>query len=540
MAQRKYSLPLATADIPMLSKHVSRTEMAPQKGSGPDKQPPGILYAENVMPTAQGMSTVGFIDGVPASSITLGTDKVLGVRYVKGTTGAAGTPAMMLIKDSGKVNFSSLLNDEWRTEATLLTPTSNTDFLDNFTFSATLNSVTYIYDEVGSTTYTVFDIDGNSPARTAVTLTGAPAGINGLVASAGYLIVWTNTEIAWSSTIDPTDFTPSEVTGAGIGDVADAKGKILFCLPIAAGFLIYCADNIVAATYTGNSQYPFKLKEVSGSSGFSWSEETGLFTHASVGEYIRNINLVAYEASSELHYAYTSKGLVSVSTQRITPILPEVTDFLSGRIFEIYNSTTKQLSEVIASAIVKKKLTFLSSRYLILSYGMPDQTSTMVDELTHAVIYDIFLKKFGKIKLDHVDVIEAPHRAESADIGPEKFGICFLTADGAIKIMVSPPPSGATSGVLILGKLQHTATHLTELHEIEVESTFSGDSLTVNDNVSLDGNSISSTVVATETSEAARLTTYKLRTVGKSHSLVLEGEFALTELQVTYSLAGRR
>ena len=56
------------------------------------------------------------------------------------------------------------------------------------------------------------------------------AQVVGITQSTGYMIAWTKNTVAWSSTIDPTDFVPDSLTGAGGGGVEEVKGAINYCI----------------------------------------------------------------------------------------------------------------------------------------------------------------------------------------------------------------------------------------------------------------------------------------------------------------------
>jgi hypothetical protein len=70
------------------------------------------------------------------------------------------------------------------------------------------------------------------------------------------LLAWNETTLYWSSTTDPTDFTPSLATGAGSGGVQNIKGAITIAAPISTGLIVYSNQNAVAAVYSGNARFP--------------------------------------------------------------------------------------------------------------------------------------------------------------------------------------------------------------------------------------------------------------------------------------------
>jgi hypothetical protein len=379
---------------------------------------------------------------------------------------------------------------------------TTTDLANNVTIG-TVNGISYLfYKGLSAVKY-------NSSTNTfvPVTLTAlALADVIGIVASSGYLIAYTKDAIAWSSTIDPTDFAPSEVTGAGGGKLADIAGNVVFVATNTLGVIIYTTANAVAGTYTGNAKYPFKFREIRSAKG------------------VARASLVAYEANSDSQFVYSKSGLQAITSAQAEIVLPEVTDFITDGVIEDYNTSTNQYEYTSGDAMLIK-LTFIASRYLIISYGLT--------EYTHALIFDISLKKLGRLKVTHVDIFEFLGDPQV----PDKQFIAVALASGEVKLVELSAKSDNSNGVLILGKLQLTLSKYLMLHGAELEGVEESSAFTLGSQVSLDGTSFT-VVMGNVLESSGRFRSYGFRATGKNHSLVLTGKFSLRTAQIVCSAAG--
>lgn len=501
MAQQKYPISLQYDMFPLLSDLLPRTVIGTIMGRPPsDGDAPGIAYCHNIMPTKEGLKSVGQL-----AIITAATS--LGITDVRVIYGDEYTRIYLGFSSTGGV-FALLPGDTaWRTiPGTTPAIASGSFSTDNLTIGR-VNGISYIfYKQVGCF---VYDEDTNTLA--AVTLLGLTVNqITGITASSGYLIAYTPVATAWSSTINPLDFVPSEVTGAGGGNVAGINGAIKYITPNSLGILVHTETNTVAGTFTGNAQYPFKFRPVDDSNGAI------------------SLALLGYEAESSKQFVYSTAGLQMLTSQKAEVVLPEITDFLAGRKFEDFNeSTLAYVYTVIpAGSTMKKRLNFIASRYLVISYG--------VAEYTHAIILDIALQKMGKIKITHTDVIE--YIRTQSEISKEAIG--FVNFRGDVTVLdFSDTNTG--SGVVILGKLQATLTRLLTLQEVYVENLYAGSDFTVTDLITMDGKTISNVAFPISyLSDTVR--TFTNCYTALTHSLALKGKFNLTTAMITYTLAGRR
>jgi len=501
MAQRDYDLNLKANVFPMLSEQrgVTTIGSAPADTGG-DRQEPGVAYCHNVMPSTYGLDSIGYTDRVPAvaPAVTDFSD----VRVVYGN---ARSRLYLAWTATGSVYALPSGASVWVAVVATVPATGGVGFSTEDITIGTVNGISYIYYQgVGAFMY-----NESTGVLDSVTLVGISL-VNtlGIVAASGYLIAYTAQAIAWSSTIDPADFVPSAVTGAGGGNVAGIGGKILFMLTNPLGFIIYTATNAIAASYTGNIQYPFKFRPIDDSKG-------GI-----------SLDKIAYEDDAAKQYAFSKAGMQTVNSQRAEVLLPELTDFLAGKIFEDFDEGTNILSTTILTSTMLKKVKLVASRYLIISYG--------ISSYTHAFIYDIALQRLGKVKLTHVDCFE--YVATQGEISKETIG--FLLSSGQVQTLDFSTPGG-DAGVLILGRLQAAYNKMMTLHEVFIENTGVTDTLAVYTRASLDGKNVSSTVVGYLADSEEGTRNYKFRTAAVSHSLLFVGKFNLVGTSIRYVPTGR-
>jgi len=499
MAQFDHRVDLTDTSFPLLTQEMGRSVLVSSFRDAPTGEKadtPQIYYCHNIMPTDSGIVSVGYEEIIPAP---IGGDANTTFDDTRIIFGDAGNRVHLAITTDG--NFYALEEGDtvWRK---LTAPVGAAGKLVTL---GTVNGISYIYIQgVGGYNYDEVTHDFTA----ALVFAGLAAGVIGMTASYGYLIAYTEFAIAWSSTIDPLDFVPSTVTGAGGGKVAELEGHITFSVPNELGVLVYTSANVVAATYTGNKQYPFKFKSVGNSKG------------------ALGLDQVAYEANAADHYAYTKGGLQTVNSRTANSILPETTDFLAGKQFEDFDESTFIFTLTNLPTTMKKKVKLIASRYLIISYG--------ITTFTHALVYDVALEKLGKLKISHVDCFE--YLGAQTEISKES--IAFLLNDGTIKYLRFSVPSTGRAGVLLLGKYQYKRGRHLILHRVVIENVAASDTFTVKDLVSLDGkNALVNAMVETV---GTGYRDYAGRLSGVNHSILIIGQFNLSSMELTFSLGGSR
>lgn len=495
--QLSYRANLTAAEFPLLSEFQGRNviimgndqnfsrQANSLKNKDRDVGIPQMYYAHNVIPTDAGLGSVGYQQLVTAPADTdFSFTQIFYIRDVDGNV------AYFSPTSSGRCYVLPSLGLGWL-RTTDVSPAAGMEVS-----IAYVNGETYIF--FGGTGCYKYNFSTNT--LDAVTLTGLsiPA-ILGITASNGYMIAWTKDKVLWCSTLSPTDFLPSLVTGAGGGNIQALKGDILTCKAQNGGYVIYTTKNAIAGVYTGNAQAPFTYRENTSCGGLG------------------DTSLVASDGNSSEHYAYTNYGLQLVSLAQSQIVFPQVTDFLAGSQFEDFNDDTLEFTTVQLSGTMKKKLAAISSRYLLMSYG--------VSSLTHALMYDTALARFGKFRLAHVDCFEYVYPSTEIVETPRR-SIGFLQADGTVQVAVLSYDTTGSNGTIILGKYQLDRNRYVTMQEIHLESIRAASVLKVNLLSTIDGK----TTRIEPTSLSITADTYRrynCRAFGLNHSIVITGGFNL-------------
>ena len=497
MAIRHYTVPLKQPEFPMLSSQAPRTVMQNSETASSGVESPGLIYCHNIMPTSYGFDSIGYISQVPPYSPA--TTAFTDVRTVYSSDRER---FYLAFTSDGSVYALDFGTTFWN-KLTISAPTNSEDIT-----VGTVNGISYIFfKNIGAYVY-------NSATKTLIptTLVGLDlTKVIGVTASYGYLIAYTENSVAWSSTLDPTDFVPSLTTGAGGGDVSGIGGAIRFIVPNSLGFIIYSDTNAIAGTYTGNVKYPFKYREVDNSKG-------GI-----------SLDRTAYESNSAEQFAYTKAGLQALTSQKAVTLLPEVTDFLAGKEIETFNEATLSFDSIKFNTTLNKKIKFIASRYLVISYG--------VASFTHAIVYDIVLKRLGKLLIDHADCFEYVGTIGS-QVEVSKESIAFLLPTGEVKL-VDFSSAAEANGVALFGKFQYTRSRMITLHRVAAEDVEVSYNLNVHSLVSLDGKTYTP-YAGIEVYNNNGIREFAFRRTGINHILVLIGRFELNSLILSYTLNGRR
>lgn len=468
MAQIPYRANLQSMTFPLLSELSGRTVINPQAdntyqrfmssdGQSPvDTGVPSIYYCHNVMPGTYGWQSVSYTTRFPAISSTLNfqqADLIYGATVVNnadGTTSIVGTGFKTYIAISftgpNRVYIINPATDTWIlvNNAPLIAETTEITV-------ANINGSSYIYfSNIGCYIY-----NSNTNALVPRTLAGLAAGeILGIVAANGYLNAWTKSAIAWSSTVDVEDFVPSDTSGAGGGQVQEARGDIVICIATSLGYIMYTKENAVSVIYSGNASFPWNFKNISSSGGVASS------------------SVVSKEPAQGYQQAYTTKGMQQVSHARCNTIVPNVTDFIAGNVFEDFNSSTNVFTQTKTEGTMRKKIAVVADRYVVVSYGISPSAA-----MTHALVLDIAQNRMGKLKILHNSCFELRALDVSSTEIPRD-SLAFLQTDGTVKVVDFSLGQAATDSVLMLGKFQYVRQKLIELNTLEVENVETGDDFT--------------------------------------------------------------
>lgn len=532
MAQSVFSLALGSASWPMLTKDAEQQVLI-QRGELPllpnkESSQARPIYMHNVLPSAQGLHSVGFTDVIPAL-----------------TPAATDFDRAVLLRDSGenRVLFSPAAGKNyvylegignWRSVDSI-TP-ATTDIAVSFAYIHQRTFICYPY--LG-----IYEYSANTDALVAQTVQGLNvAQIKGIASANNFLLAYTDDTLYMSSMVDLLDFTPSLASGAGSVGIQELRGNIIAVLPLAGSIIVYTTYNAVGGQYSGNLRFPFVFKEIKGSGGITTAEH------------------VTWGTTSDVHYAWTSFGLQVMNVTTSQVIFPEVADFLTSKLLEDFDDGSQALTLTSLTDPVRVKLTWVASRWLCISYGAA--------EFTHALVLDLVLQRWGKLKITHVDCFNyyQPNiftpldmsdlvedfqyytmdftsltNVTPADIQPKQ-DFAFLIADGTVRLLdFSVAVDRLDTAALLFGKLSLLRNHRTLMHGYEVTGAALAPSSNFDTKVlaSDTGASWARTTVPHLKATDAQQLTYLCTAQGKTLSLQLTGTFNLSQLTVTLSVGGK-
>jgi hypothetical protein len=223
----------------------------------------------------------------------------------------------------------------------------------------------------------------------------------------------------------------------------------------------------------------------------------------------------------------------SISLRQAQAVFPEVTDFLSGGLFEDFNEITNELNLTHTDdTLILKRLVVVADRYLVVSYG----EST----LTHALYYDTAYKQWGRLKVEHTDCFELGIYPTGTSETPKRI-IAFLSNTGQIQTLDVDIISSVSSGVMILGKYQYVRSRLLQLQGVEFENVNVGDTFSLYDLPSYDGKVFQPAIVGyAVTGLTGKAVAYLFHNTAVNHSLLLKGAFTAVSLLLNFNVAGAR
>ena len=522
--------------MPQYDENYERVIVSPVD-QGKDKGVPQVFYIHNVLPTSSGFQSVGYdlevtgLNGVTSFDNAYSLESSFANRAL--FVPAAG--ACYVLEDPSTGWIQPAGAPSGITAATLVT----TAFVQGQTYICFAELGIFIYDPSTNT----FELQP-------VTGLDIPS-ILGICAANGYLIAFTNNGIAWSNQSDVIDFVPSLVTGAGGGLVNDAKGNIIACLPISGGFVIYCENNAVGATYTGNTEFPFTILEIPGSGGVSGP------------------TVVSWQgnSNSNTNFSFTNNGIHAITLGQVAqPTFMEVTEFIVGQIYEDFDDVALTWSVTDLAAPLNIKLALIANQYLVISYG--PSTNPPSSMFTYALVYDVTRQRWGKLKINHVCAFQwnAPGNnkeyvydtlpwtydgigsttyeqlsAYPTGNGEELVGktLSFLQCDGTVKVVNLTWDNPNSKGVLLLGKYQMSRNYCITHQRTVIEGVKEGQTFQYYVVPTLDGKTLLTPVPAVILSQGPKSITYGKRITGVNVSGLLVGSFNIVSFVINLNLAGQ-
>lgn len=518
-----------TVIVPKQDQNVTPrdTVLSGESQADRDRGFPQAYYMHNVFPTNYGYKSIGFLERIPGIGVNTFND-------------------IFILRDTSENKFlySPVSEKHYIYDGTVRAWTASSSQLissSGIVTVAYINGATYIcFQGVG-----IFQYDTVTKLLIPVIIVGITATlINGICSSNGFLIAWDNLTVYRSQATSVLNFTSDPSLGSGSSIPNDIKGTIVCCLPIADGFIIYCTKNAVSASFQTNIQYPFIYKEVKGSGG------------------IQSPSQVAWTANLGVHYVWSLNGLLQLNKTTATQVFPEVTDFLTARQYETFDSITNTLIQTDLSAPLLVRIVLVADRYLIISYG--------INSFTDALIHDLGYHRWGKVKLDHVAAFEWYQPNVYGEVRWVDFGeltwndlgntawadlatglktveatneiLAFLQQDGRIVTVQLDNVTSGEEGVLLLGKYQFLRDRFLVLDEISIQNAVPGsvDFEAIN-LYTLDGKTYQPAEILfpdPDSNQSGTLVNYFSSTEAKNHTIGLKGTFNICDLEMLFHLGG--
>jgi len=529
------------------------------QGEQKDAGIPQAIYMENVFPTVNGYQSVGYLD--PKQPIPLPFPvKVAGVAEieVRSSTGNIyRTPVFYLSNGTykcgatgiGVVNFTGTPPQLPFVGPPALPSLAVAKELISLTSTAVVGDRAYakIAGQIYEVNGTVFDGYGfqelnlvNVSALVTPTNFFSTIAVGPIAGSNNYLVGSDLDTIFYSSLTNPLDFVSSLVSGAGQGNPNNLKGAIISLSETQDGFYIFAQESTILAKYTNNNRYPWKYVVVRNVSGPA----------ANPGSIYGNVH-------SKTHYILDTNNQVKVINEDVAEdIGPEVSEFLAnGVVQQLYNTvanTFNSLTQFTRNA----RIYVLNERYIFVSIN---NSTGVADEYSAAIVYDILLKRYGKVNVCHTAIYEiVVDQMDGSGSGNVRKSVGFLDSNiGKIFVLnIGPYPtvengqylkfnSTPQNSVLILGKFQYARSRFIKLEELDIEGV---KDIAINSPQnfscvllpSLDGYNFLPGQPLVPSLNANGLIRYPAHTTCQNFALALKGSFDISTIQLGFTSAGER
>ena len=553
-------LAINNAVIPWLSAHAQRAVINAQLDAAPrtprvfmgtddnaDYNLANVIYAENVMPAVHGIKSVGFVD-LATPHVTGDFDTIFPLRD-------ADENVVLFSPARGSNFFYERDTDTWLGRSILaiwgVSPLVGDPATARVTYAYVDGKTFVCYARLanGVTDMSIMQWDSASktlvPAGASITNLPFPVGeIDGIASSSGYLIIWSGLSIAWAffngTAFNYEVYTNGSFTGSGSQIPEDIQGPVTAIVSMAGGFVAFTARNAISASYHAQTiSAPWVFKEIPDAGGLESYEQATV--EGSLGKVI----------------AYTSAGVQAITLNSAEHAHPGLADFITNHRVEEYSFVTHQVTSGALDLDCFVKITAVGNRYVVVSYGYYPGV------YSYALVYDVALQRWGKIRLRHRDCFSYTYQATEGNltysalldvqyselgdaaysglvatnsvITPSQRALAFMTERGGIKLASWAARSEEDTSVAILGRLQIARMRHTQLNRVELDGFKQGN---VFIQASANGRTISSLwpTVTVEQDGDYRLAGCLVDC--KNFNIVLEGSFELSSVVIEATPAG--
>ena len=321
------------------------------------------------------------------------------------------------------------------------------------------------------------------------------------------------------------DFVPSLETGAGGGLLEDARGEIITALPGPSGFMVYTAQNIVAATYTANAEYPYQFRSLPNSAG------------------IQHPSCVTQSAEMGWHYALTTSGLMQVAAIGCKLVYPAVTHWLNSTQLVRFPSLTEGSTLTTQSGLIHVRLGYVQNRYLCISKG------TAPREMQAALVYDTALDRWGQLYIPHTFIQDRPTPTAQGDVRQDLPLVVQLnTASYTWRVYSTGGeaiPTQPVSCWALLGRYRHSRSNNICIQEVHISSAYAETASQVMAFRTVEGSSSAQVLEGPLYRDLRGAPLYGRqkylgRVEGTDVSLLVQGPFELNSIELTLTTGGHR
>jgi hypothetical protein len=250
--------------------------------------------------------------------------------------------------------------------------------------------------------------------------------------------------------------------------------------------------------------------------------------------------------------------------------MPEVDDFLGAQIFEDFSIPNLALTIQYLTAPLLTRLAAIGDRFIVVSYGQNPGT------FTHAIVFDLVLGRYGKLRHKHVQFFQYPLpnlyagttyaqlntvgttydqlleagttyaqlNAGEVLVPQQKQTLACLANDGTVNVIdfgVLQQPTSGTAGVFIIGKFQYVRNNWITHQTTVIESVAPGAKFSAYIFPTLDGKTFQPAFPLVPIGSQAGLSiTFGGRVSGQNISHLLIGVFQLTTMVLQHSVGGNR
>jgi hypothetical protein len=565
VAVQRFKVALNNARFPLLSTKAQQAVFVPGLDSAPrtprifmgadesiDHNLAQVIYSENVMPSSEGIRSVGYSQLI-APTVNGDFDSIFALRDAAENT--------VLYSPAGGQNYVyDTVAGAWTADPIedVFAKTLHADSVP------ATSRVTYAYvdgktfvcfsrlksNEGSPTDMSIMFWDGASltPAGSLIATPPFPVGeIDGIASSNGFLLIWSELSVAWApfngTAFDFAPYLNGNFTGAGAQVPEDIQGNIRAIVTMAGGFAMFTDRNAVGASYYSQSlASPWVFREIGDAGGLeSYEQATVEGTLSSV-------------------YAYTTVGFQRISLNSAESVLPDISDFVANRKIERYRYDLRELYEAAVTLDFFTKITNIANRYVVISYG------TFPKIFSYAIVYDLALKRWGKLRMVHRDCFYYAYGVRTADLTyamlgdvpydhPDlttydattqqsnaftaaQHGLAFLKETG--EVIVADWSDGERdtedTAVAIIGRVQLTRAANTQLNRATVAGLVSG---SIYVQPSYDGYNLFPAEEMTEVASAGALAVKGCLIDCMNFNLVVHGTFALSTIILEATDSGK-